>query len=71
VNFTHDLPLNESHQDVRVNFLECIETDSNGKIVKQFTWVTDLSITPENARHLMQGARSRWKIENETFSIVR
>lgn len=71
VNFTHDLPLNESHQNVRVNFLECLETDSNGKIVKQFTWVTDLSITPENARHLMQGARSRWKIENETFNTLK
>jgi len=71
VSFTHDLPLNESHQDLRVNFLECVETDSDGNIVKRFSWVTDLTITPENARHLMKGARSRWKIENETFNTLK
>ena len=71
LSFTDDLPLNESHQDVRVNFLECIETDPGGNIVKRFSWVTDLEITSDNARRLMTGARSRWKIENETFNTLK
>ena len=71
LSFTHDLPLNESHQDVRVNFLEYIETAPDGNIVKRFSWVTDLEITRDNARHLMEGARSRWKIENETFNTLK
>lgn len=70
-SFTHDLPLNESHPDLLVNFLEMIETDASGKTVKQFTWVTDLAITPANAAHLTRGGRARWKIENETFNTLK
>ncbi len=45
--------------------------DSEGNIVKRFSWVTDLVITEDNARHLMEGGRSRWKIENETFNTLK
>jgi len=71
ISFTHGLPLNESHQELLVNFLSCIETDASGQTVKQFTWVTDLEITRENAGDLVAGARSRWKIENETFNTLK
>jgi hypothetical protein len=62
ISLTHDLPLNASHPDLRVNFLQLIETDADGNIVRQFTWVTDLVITPENAAHLARGGRARWKV---------
>jgi hypothetical protein len=39
--------------------------------LKRFSWVTDLTITPNNARHLVRGGRSRWKIENETFNTLK
>jgi hypothetical protein len=70
-SFAHGLPLNGSHQDLRINFLQYVETDHTGKTVKQFTWVTDLDITQDNARHLVAGARARWKIENETFNTLK
>ncbi len=38
---------------------------------KQFSWVTDLVIVSDNARHLVRGGRSRWKIENETFNTLK
>ena len=71
LSFTNNLPLNASHEELRVNFLEYLESDADGKIVKRFSWVTDLEITCDNARHLMTGARSRWKIENETFNTLK
>ena len=71
IAFTHDLPLNESNQDVRVNFLQYTEFGSEGERRKIFSWVTDLTITRGNARHLVRGGRSRWKIENETFNTLK
>jgi len=56
--FVNDLPLNESNQDARVNFIEYWETKSNGK-QQHFTWITDLPVTIENVYTLMRGARAR------------
>ena len=71
IRFVHNLPLNKSNADLRVNFLRYTEYNSDGSIRKQFSWVTDLIITVENARHLVRGGRSRWKIENETFNTLK
>lgn len=71
VSFVHDLPLNESNQDIRVNVLQYLEWDQDGQERKKFTWVTDLTITRGNALHLVRGGRARWKIENETFNTLK
>jgi hypothetical protein len=65
----NDVPLNASHPDVRVNFLEYWEI--RGDRVQHFTWITDFVITSQNAPTLMQGGRARWKIENETFNTLK
>ncbi len=67
--FLHDVPLNASHPDVRVNFLEYWEI--RGARVIHFSWITDLPITKANAPTLVQGGRARWKIENETFNTLK
>ena len=71
IRFAHDLPLNKSNADLRVNFLQYTEYAADGSIRKRFSWVTDLTITRENARHLVRGGRARWKIENETFNTLK
>jgi hypothetical protein len=71
ISFVHDLPLNKTHPHLRVNFLQYIEWGPDGEVLKQFSWVTDLVITSENARHLVRGGRSRWKVENETFNTLK
>jgi hypothetical protein len=67
--FLNDVPLNESHPEVRVNFLEYWEVQ--GDHVQHFTWITDFTITTANAYALMRGGRARWKIENETFNTLK
>jgi len=62
--------LNESNQDVIVNFLEYWELQADGTS-QHFSWVTDIPITRENAFDLMRGGRARWKIENETFNTLK
>ena len=69
--FYNDLPLNESNQDVRINFLEYWEINRKTNKTQHFTYVTDFNITSENAYFLMRGGRARWKIENETFNTLK
>ncbi len=67
--FVNDVPLNASHTDVRVNFLEYWEIDDDK--VQHFSWVTDFRVSTRTVYHLMRGGRARWKIENETFNTLK
>lgn len=67
--FVHDVPLNASNVDVRVNFIEYWEVGAAK--VQHFSWVTDLRVSKRNVFHLMRGGRARWKIENETFNTLK
>lgn len=71
LSLVNGLPLNESHPDLRVNYLHYAEYDADGQPTKCFSWVTDLLLTSGNARHLARGGRARWKIENETFNTLK
>jgi len=70
IDFINGLSLNDSNQDVRVNFLQYGEYGPNGA-ERKWTWVTDLEISRQNARQLVKGGRCRWKIENETFNTLK
>jgi hypothetical protein len=67
--FVNDVPLNTSHRDVRVNFIEYWEVGEHK--VQHFSWVTDLRVSQRNVYHIMRGGRARWKIENETFNTLK
>ncbi len=67
-----NVPLNASHPDVRVDFLDVWEPAPQGK-QRRFTFIFDplLGICREQAERWMQGGRARWKIENETFNTLK
>jgi hypothetical protein len=67
--FLNKVPLNNSNQDVLINFIEYWEISEKG--IKHFSWVTDFKITRGNAYKIMRGGRARWKIENETFNTLK
>jgi hypothetical protein len=68
--FFNGVCLNEANADCKVNFLYYQQIDGKGKITT-FSWVTSLTISPKNVVQIMQAARSRWKIENETFNTLK
>lgn len=68
--FVNNVPLNEEHPDIFVNFLEYIETDKNGK-KQRFSWITDIPLFKKTVELVMRGGRSRWHIENETFNTLK
>ena len=67
----NDVPLNASNQELRVNFIEYWQTNTKTGKTRHFTWVTDFTVTPDNALQIMRGGRARWKIENETFNTLK
>lgn len=71
ISFVNQLPLNESNQDLFLNYVQYGEYDEHGNQLKNFSWVTDWTISRGNARRLQGGGRCRWKIENETFNTLK
>lgn len=67
--YAEGLPLNDSHSDLEVNVLECIEQTKKKKI--RFCWITDLSLSHNNVAKIAKGGRARWKVENETFNTLK
>lgn len=67
--FINDVPLNESSENLKVNFLDYSEISNKGE--QHFTWVTDIELNSENVFDVMRGGRARWKVENETFNTLK
>lgn len=69
-HYYHDVPLNDSNFDYRVNVLSYTETNKKGE-KKYFSWVTKLPINTDNVYEIMRAGRTRWRIENETFNTLK
>ncbi len=67
--FINQVPLNESNQDLLINFVEYWEIKPDQ--TQHFSWVTDFTVTTANVFEIMRGGRARWKIENETFNTLK
>ncbi len=64
--------LNAANPDLKVQVLQSSEQRDSGEDARwAFIWVTDLPLNPHNASELARAARSRWKIENETFNTLK
>ena len=74
--FTNGLSQNDSHPDLMVNYVEYWERDKNdkdGTKGKQhiFTWATSLEVTIDNVQDIGRAGRTRWRVENETFNVLK
>ena len=71
----NDVPLNGREDTIQVNFFQCeiIGKNKKGKekILYKNTWVTDLTISEENIKILVEAGCCRWKSENETFNVMK
>jgi Transposase DDE domain len=67
--YVNDLELNETHPDLKVNYLEYRQDD--GEQEHRWTWVTHLRLGKGTVTTVMRGGRARWKIENETFNTLK
>jgi hypothetical protein len=67
--FLDEVPLNKSHLDLTVAFVEYWQIGPKG--TQHFTWITDLPVTTDTVYQIMRGGRARWRIENETFNTLK
>ena len=67
--FANGLGLNATYPGLLVNMVEYWEVKGNK--VQNFSWITDIEITPKKVAKIVRGGRARWKIENETFNTLK
>lgn len=60
--YSENIPLNDTHHEMRVNVIRFKET-VKGKTTS-WMWVTDLPLKKHQLEEFMKGARARWKIES-------
>jgi hypothetical protein len=65
------LPLRATDDAVAVNWFSIETLNANGKRTYYNSFVTDLAITPDTVAELAACGRARWKIENETFNVLK
>lgn len=68
--FINGAPLNETHFDCEINFLEYWEINKD-KEQQHFSWVTDIHLDSSTVMKVVRGGRARWRIENETFNTLK
>ena len=68
--YVNNVLLCNADTEVRSNFVQYRQTDKNGKTTT-FTWITDIVLAANKLFNIMQAARARWKIENETFNTLK
>jgi hypothetical protein len=64
-------PLREGKDALAVNWIGVTIADARGKTTYDGAFVTSLPITRETVAEIAACARARWKIENESFNVLK
>jgi hypothetical protein len=65
------VPLRDCDDAMPVNWLELVITNAKGEVTYRNSFVTDLPVNADNVAALATAGRARWKIENESFNILK
>jgi len=66
-----EVPLRDGKDALAVNWLGVSITDAQGKTTYDGAFVTSLPVTADNVVEVAACARARWKIENESFNVLK
>lgn len=69
--FIPNLPIRDGQDALLINWFEVSISKPGGKQTYRSSFITNLEPTPENVSELASCARARWKIENETFNVLK
>ena len=65
------VPLRDSKDAALVNWIAFEIFDRHGAVKYSIAWVTSLPVSKANVADIAAAGRSRWKIENETFNVMK
>ena len=66
-----DLPIRDGVDALSVNWFDISIVNPKGKTTYHSSFITNLSPSKQNIAELASCARARWKIENETFNVLK
>jgi len=66
-----DVPLRDGKDAMLVNWLGIEIADGSGKVTYRNSFITDLPVDRDTVAELASCGRARWKIENETFNVLK
>ena len=64
-------PLRDGKDAMLVDWLGVTISDAKGKVTYDGAFVTSLALARDNVADIAACARARWKIENETFNVLK
>ena len=67
----NDLPLRDGEDALHVNWFEIEIINAKGKTTYRNSLVTSMPVDEKNVAALAECGRARWKIENETFNVLK
>jgi len=70
-SWMENLPLRDGKDALDAHWLSVEVVDLAGKTTYRGAFVTSLAINPENVAEIVACARARWKIENESFNVMK
>lgn len=65
------VPLRDGEDALAVNWLEIEIAKPDGRVTYRSSFITDLPVSRETVAELAACGRARWKIENETFNVLK
>jgi hypothetical protein len=65
------VPLRDGKDALNVNWFAVTITDAKGKTTYDGAFVTSLAVTKETVVEMAACGRARWKIENESFNVLK
>jgi hypothetical protein len=65
------VPLRDGKDAALVNWIGFEIVDGKGRVKYSMAWVTSLPVNKNNVAEIVACGRARWKIENETFNVMK
>jgi hypothetical protein len=65
------VPIRDGKDALLVNWIGFDILDAKGKIKYSMAWVTSLPVSKDNVAAIVACGRARWKIENESFNVLK
>jgi hypothetical protein len=66
-----NVPLRDGKDALTVNWVGFQILDAKGKVKYTMAWVTSLPVSKDNIAEIVACGRARWKIENESFNVMK
>jgi hypothetical protein len=65
------VPIRDGEDALLVNWIGFEILDAKGKVKFSMAWVTSLPVSKDNVAEIVACGRARWKIENESFNVMK